>query len=72
MKRERPNVEPARVEQVREIVRETIERVVPASESEETETRCKYEEWSGDLGEMVRCGLAEHGPKVRHRLGSCS
>lgn len=28
--------------------------------------QCRYTEWSSDLGETVKCGLPEHGPKVKH------
>lgn len=28
--------------------------------------RCQYSEWSDRLGDMVRCGLPAHGPKVKH------
>lgn len=30
------------------------------------EASCGYREWSGERGEYVRCGLSEHGPKVKH------
>jgi len=27
---------------------------------------CPYREYSGDIGEWVQCGKAEHGPKIKH------
>jgi hypothetical protein len=30
--------------------------------------QCTHNEWSYELGEVLHCVLAEHGPKVKHRM----
>jgi hypothetical protein len=44
------------------------EQPTQPAEPEQASKRCTYEEWSTDLGEMVQCGLSEHGLKVKHHM----
>ncbi len=54
---------PAKPEDIPGVTRgfpQPVEEDVPEPEM------CAYTEWSGELGEDVRCGLVVHGPKVKH------
>ncbi len=53
----------AKVERVKDELAKVMAKVM--EETVETPP-CAYREWSTEIGDMVQCGLDEHGPRTRH------